>query len=516
MAPEFVACLRQALLAAIVAASLGASAIAQETVVSPLLPCDDPEGAQETVEDNCEALVWIPVTLPGPDASWFWCLPPASDLVAESLSSPAAFKSHLHEELCTGLEVCQSCWPPSMRTDDGLAQVYKWWVINSLVERAAGEDSNCDGLTAIFADAATNVDLPALASATGTSLGQLKADIAAAWFAQYGAAWAGAGFCTAVKTCLPGVLGFTPSAAQFASITASVSGAIGDCGFCGGAPDRWGDVSEGDQDGNDTDWDCGDLSSLLTSSMSCYPPQGEAGAMTKAQVLTVTAEFIEEANTNCGLLIGCLDQWLAANMPSEGPLTSTEIATLAAAGDSCEIELNAFPPDFIIDPDGDAYSLWDLSDCGLCGIGPGIADPLQTLSCNNPDLWIAPVDLRYGDKVERETDLMIPWSGGSFALSRTYRSEPSWTPEPMSGAKWSLSSFARARENAATPPTTVEFGVNTGLQAMAPISITSGALATIGGTPLSLAGPTHQTVQSTQVCVDEKVIPIYRVAEPGR
>ncbi|MBX3356665.1 MAG: hypothetical protein KF724_13300 [Phycisphaeraceae bacterium] len=495
-------------------------------VLEPVLPCTDPEDAQETIEEHCVVgLTWVPTTLPGLDASWFWCMPPAGELIAAPLSTPTAFKERLHQELCVGLGVCQSCWPPSMRTDDGLAQVYKWWMVNALVTLTIEENSDCTGLTELFnlADSVDGPDLGAVASATGITVPTLRVELAAAWFEQHGAAWAtsaGGSFCTEVSACLPGVLGFTPTAAQFTSVTASVAGSIGSCGYCGnpggGASDRWGDVEAGDQDGDGVSWGCTDLSSLLTSSLACYPPPGEAGAMTRDDVIALTAEYIAAADAagppmRCTALVGCLEEWLVEAMPSGGPLLQAELLLLLSAGDDCDIILNPFPPDFIEDPEGAAYGLWDEGACGFCGVGPGPLEALRTLTCNNPDLWIMPVDLRYGHKVERETDLALALSSGSYALTRTYRSEPGWTPEPLSGEKWSLSAFARAKETG----TTVQFGSNTGLQAMAPISTTTGPLATVDGTPLLLAGRTHQTVQATQLCVGDRVVPTYRVREPG-
>jgi len=119
-----------------------------------------------------------------------------------------------------------------------------------------------------------------------------------------------------------------------------------------------------------------------------------------------------------------------------------------------------FPLSDIVDPPGYAYGLWREE---ACNAGPS-GDPSRRL----PNEWMAPVDLQYGNKLEDAVDLVLPLSSGEYRLTRTYRSGPGWTPEPLSGTGWTLSAFIRAKEfpedDEGPLAGTVQLGSNTGRQ----------------------------------------------------
>lgn len=151
------------------------------------------------------------------------------------------------------------------------------------------------------------------------------------------------------------------------------------------------------------------------------------------------------------------------------------------------------------------------SDSGSGPRGIDSDNPLD-LSRQFPNQWIAPVDLRYGSKLEYEVDLSFPITGGHYTFSRTYRSGSSWTAAPLMGEGWTASSFTRLLLD----EDSVRIGSNSGLQTTPPIPTDSGNLAEVGGDPVELAGPTHRTIQTTQLCVDGALTPVYRVSEPGQ
>lgn len=438
--------------------------------------------------------------------------------------------------------------------------------------------ANCDGLKDFLGQADDLVDLDALAAGTGVTVGDLQAELATIFFEEKGPEWAleNESFCEDVLTCmaLPDV-GFTPTPAQFQAFGAAMGGSpspLAECNLCDSEadPKSWGGLAKMDVNGDGTEGDCEDLKRHLGNSRACYAAPGTEGEMEREDALDLTAEFIAEApDPLCPALISCLEQWIAEAMPNEGPLTATEIGALAAASMACEVDLDDFPPDFIADPDRAAYAaemeellrqLFQASfppDFVESGEQLGHVDSLTFATCDalsiltgtcggasNGDvpgapgsggkgleyfepqkeamkkypLWSSPVDLESGAKLEVELDIAFPTTGGGFSLARVYRSDPNWTPVAWSGERWSLSVCERLVEvwNADGPAnSSVRIGSSTGLLA-GPTLATEGAVPLASfDTPLALEGPTHQTITTTQVCIDGVTYPVYRVREPG-
>lgn len=476
------------------------------------------------------------------------------------------------------LMLCPECFPPSLNGPGGCASALMAWMLSSLRENSVPSTGDppdrCGGFQKTINDAAEFVDLEALATSLGTTESQILVDVAVMWLGEHGSAWASeeeGSLCGVPLECIMAGIGAAPgggqqfslSADQFAMLDAASGGALSGCDLCsdpgGGSPKRWGSLF-GDQNGDGQSLDCLDLIQLLDTSGQCYPPPGEPGEMSREDVIDLAGEFMSQEGADCPKLSECLATWMSERMPNVPPLSAGEMIELAV--DACGNTFEQFPPDMIEDPSGVAYedvlagraaeeqwqfppdyietdgpaaeARWEAwgfdvrslrsssdacgeSECPLpgdSGSGPrgtGDTNPYD-LSKQFPGQWIAPVDLRYGSKLEYELDMAIPITGGHYSFSRTYRSGSDWTPSPLLGEGWTATSFARLLIS----EDSVRLGSNSGLQTTAPIPTDSGALAVVGDPPVQLVGPTHRTIQASQLCIDGSLVPVYRVSEPGR
>lgn len=262
-----------------------------------------------------------------------------------------------------------------------------------------------------------------------------------------------------------------------------------------------------DRNNNDV-IDCGDLADFFEDATNGLTLTGSCGSAVKAGLI---CRWLEHCKEQSGLSGGAC----VSIIPCTIELLSDDLEALAATIECMLAGCNDLPPDGTPNPKlvpGGISPPWG-------GCGGGASGPMMAgFSNGSPPLSANPVDVAFGDKSERATDLVVALAGIPFAIQREYTSDPAYTgtETPIVGEHWSASVFKYTKFEVT--------GSGSGACCSAGVGGSAGGYVTMPCTSCSggsfassipVSGPTAQTFEKTSVTVGGTTYPVWRLVEPG-